>query len=308
MSGMGTSKSTQNVQQQTKQEQNPWDAAIPGLKAVAAGANNLAGGAGQLSALQTGALDSMQANANAGNPFAPQLMQNATNMIQGGTDRTGLAQSGYDQYKAQMDPFARGDFVDPSKNPQLQAYLNIAANKARDLTNGMFAGAGRDMSGANITEMNRGVTEAMAPTLLNAYQGERANQLNAINGLYGGANTTTGILSGLDQQKYGTQQAGLGMADAALGARDAGAQRTLEIEAQRLGIPVSQLSQVGGILGNIGAMGGTSNGTMNGQTQGSYTMSPLQQIQGWTNIASIAGKAVSGVGSAAGTLGSWFRG
>jgi hypothetical protein len=292
MSGGGTSTSSSQTQQKTKQ--NPWDPAIPGLTGIAGGATKMVDGAGVLNNTQLGALDSMQANASQGNPFAPQLMQNATDMIAGGTDRTGLAQSGYDQYKAQMDPFARGDFVDPTKNPQLQAYLDIAANAARDRVNGQFAGVGRSMSGANNIETARGITEAMAPTLLNAYQGERANQMNAINGLYGGANTTTGILSGLDQAKLGTQQAGVGMADAALGARDAGAQRTLEIEAQRLGIPVEQLSKIAGILGPIGSMGGTGSSTQN--TQGSYTMSPVQQAQGWTNVAANATK----------TLGSWF--
>jgi hypothetical protein len=289
MPGGGTSNSSSTTQQKTKQ--NPWEPAIPGLTNIAGGASGMVAGATSLNPLQTQALDSMQANASAGNPYASRVGVLADDMLAGGTDRTGMAQSGYDQYKAQMDPFARGDFVDPTKNPQLQAYLDIAANKARDMVGGQFAAAGRSFSGANNIETARGITEAMAPTLLNAYQGERTNQINAINGLYGGANTTTGILSGLDQTKLGTQQAGIGVADAALGARDSASQRTLEIEAQRLGIPVEQLSKIAGILGPIGSMGGTGSSTSN--TQGSYTMSPVQQAQGWTNVANSGTKALS---------------
>lgn len=304
MSGAGTSNSSSTTAQQSQSKQDPWKPAVPGLKGIAGSATGMVDQAGSLSGLQSGALDSMQANANAGNPYAGQVGMLADNMLNGGTDRTGLAQSGYDQYKAQMDPFARGDYVDPSKNPQLQAYLDIIGNKSRDLTNGMFAGAGRSLSGANVIEMNRGVTEAMAPTLLNAYQGERANQMSAINGLYGGANQTAGILSGLDQAKLGTQQAGIGVADAALGARDSGSQRTLEIEAQRRGIPVSQLSQLAGILGPIGSMGGVTNNSGTSSTNSSYTMSPLQQAQGY---ASIAGQII-GPGTGAGSSGGGLLG
>jgi hypothetical protein len=298
MPGGGTSNSSSTTQQKSTSKQDPWAPAIPGLQGVAGSATALGKNAGSLNATQTGALDSMQANASAGNPYASRVGVLADDMLAGGTDRTGIAQAGYDQYKAQVDPFARGDYLDPTKNAQLQSYLDIAANGARDRVNSMFAGTGRSMSGANNIELARGVTEAMAPTLLNAYQGERTNQMNAINGLYGGANTTTGILSGLDQAKLGTQQAGIGVADAALGARDSGAQRTLELEAQRLGIPLDQLSKIAGILGPIGSMGGVTKNSGTSTTQGEYTMSPVQQAQGWTNVAANGTKV----------LGSWFGG
>lgn len=306
MSGGGKSKSQQQQVQQTTTQQNPWAPAIPGLTSLASSATGLVPQAGQLSTAQSGALDTLQANASAGNPYEKQVGVLANDLLAGGTDRTGVAQQGYDQFRERLDPFARGDFVDPTKNPQLQAYLNIAADAAQNRVNGQFAAAGRDFSGANNIEVGRGVTEAMAPTLLNAYQGERANQLGAINSLYGGANQTTGILSGLDQTALGNRQAGIGVADAALGARDASAQRTLEIEAQRLGIPVSQLSQIAGILGPLGQMGGTGQSTSYGQSKGEYQMSPVQQAMGWTQVAQGVGPGVSSVGRGINQLSTWF--
>ena len=278
-------KSTSEQTSQQKTEQNPWAPTIPGLTSLTNAATAQIGNAGQPSSAQTGALNTLQQNANQGNPYAPQIGMLANNMLGGGTDRTGVAQSGYDQYQKQLQPFANGDYVDPSKNPALQGYLSTIGNDVSNRVNGMFAGAGRDLSGANVNALSRGLTEGMAPTMLNAYQGERSNQLGAINSLYGGANRTAGILSGLDQTKLGNQQAGVGMAGEALGANNYGANRTLEIEAQRLGIPLDQLKQIAGILGPIAGLGGT--GTASGSQQGSQTMSGAQQF------ATIAG----GIGS-----------
>lgn len=282
MSGGGTSKSNQTTQQVTKTEQNPWDPAIPGLKGIASAATNLVPQAGTLSPLQTQALDSMQANANAGNPYAGRVAGLADELFTGGKDRTGIAQSAYDDYKAQSQPYLSANYTDPYKNPAFQAYLDTTTNDIANRVNGMFAGAGRDMSGMNFQTLARGITEGTAPIFANQYNALVGQQQAAMNGLYGAGNTTAGTLSNLDQTALGNKGVGVSVADAALAARDQSAQRTLEIEAQRQGIPVSQLAQVTGILGSVGSMGGTgqSNGWSN--TQGQYTMAPVQQAVGWT--------------------------
>jgi len=283
----GTSKSSQTTNQQTSQTHNPWAPTIPGLTDLANKVTGQIGGAG-LSGAQTGALNELQTNANQGNPYAPQIGMLANTMLEGGPDRTGYATGGYDAYKASLDPIARGDFVDPSQNPALQGYLSTIGNDISNRVNGMFAGAGRDMSGAHVNSLSRGLTEGMAPTMLNAYQGERQNQLHAMDQLYGAGNNTAGVLSNLDQTKLGNQQAGISVAGSALGANDYGANQTLAIEAQRLGIPLEQYSQIAGILGPLGQMGGTSTGTMSGQTQGTFTKSPVDTAMGWANFAKTA--------------------
>lgn len=269
----GTSKQTQTSQQQTSQ--NPWGPTIPGLTDIAKGVSGLVPGAG-LTGAETGALNMLQGNASAGNPYAPQIGVLANDLLSGGPNRTGYATGGYDAYKAALDPIARGDYVDPSKNTALQSYLSTIGNDITNRVNGMFAGAGRDLSGANVGALSRGLTEGLAPILLNAYQGERSNQLNAINSLYGAGNNTAGILSGLDQTKLGNQQAGIGVAGQALDANNYEPNQTLAIEAMRRSIPVRNFSQLLGILGPLGSLGGTSNSQ--GTATGTNTMSGAQQF------------------------------
>lgn len=284
MGGKSSSEQTQQAAQSSTQ--NPWEPAIPGLKALASNASGMVGN-GQLTGAETGALNTLQGNANQGNPYASQMGILANDLFKGGPDRSGYATGSYDQYKASLDPVARGDYVDPSKNSALQGYLSTIGNDVSNRVNGMFAGAGRDMSGANLGALSRGLTEGMAPTLLNAYQGERNNQMSAIDKLYGAGGDTAGILSGLDQTSLANRQAGIGVGESANNANNSGANQTLAIEAMRRGIPMEQLTQLLGILGPLGGLGGTANSTGTANTQGSQTMSGAQQF------ANIAG----GIGS-----------
>ena len=67
-----------------------------------------------------------------------------------------------------------------------------------------------DLSGANTQALGRGIGQAEAPILMDAYNRANADRLAAITGQYGAGNTTSGILSGLDQTKLGNMQAGIG--------------------------------------------------------------------------------------------------
>ena len=214
----------QASQQATQQATTPW-AATSGLLGNLL--NQIGGLSPNLTEAESGALGQLSANASAGNPWASQIGGVANTLLAGGgPDRTPMVNGAYDQYRAALAPFARGDYVDPASDPALRSYLDVLKNDVSTQVNGMFAGAGRDLSGMNQQALARGITQAEAPVLLDAYNRALAGQRSAIDSLYGAGGQTAGLLSNLDQARLANQQAGIGAADAALTVAELGADAT----------------------------------------------------------------------------------
>ena len=224
--------------------------------------------------------------AAAGNPYAPAIGGVATGLLGGGPDRTGLVNDAYRQYQAALTPYARGDYLDPSSNPALKPYLDTIANDVSNRVNGLFAGAGRDLSGLNQQALARGIAQGQAPVLLDAYNQAQNQRVGAINSLYGAGGQTAGLLSGLDQARLSNQQAGIGAADSALRAQQWGPMQMLAIEAQRRGIPLQSLAaqygmvlpaaQAFGTQTGSGSSAGSSMGTSTSHTAGTDTSQTTQ--------------------------------
>jgi len=236
----------QASQQATQQATTPW-AATSGLLGNLL--NQIGGLSPNLTEAESGALGQLSANASAGNPWASQIGGVANTLLAGGgPDRTPMVNGAYDQYRAALAPFARGDYVDPASDPALRSYLDVLKNDVSTQVNGMFAGAGRDLSGMNQQALARGITQAEAPVLLDAYNRALAGQRSAIDSLYGAGGQTAGLLSTLDQARLANQQAGIGAADAALTAQNWGPTQQLAVEAQRRGIPLQTLAAQYGMV------------------------------------------------------------
>ena len=269
----------QASQQATQQATTPW-AATSGLLGNLL--NQIGGLSPNLTEAESGALGQLSANASAGNPWASQIGGVANTLLAGGgPDRTPMVNGAYDQYRVALAPFARGDYVDPASDPALRSYLDVLKNDVSTQVNGMFAGAGRDLSGMNQQALARGITQAEAPVLLDAYNRALAGQRSAIDSLYGAGGQTAGLLSNLDQARLANQQAGIGAADAALTAQNWGPTQQLAVEAQRRGIPLQTLAaQYGMVLPAAQAFAttaGTSSGSSSGTTSGTSVGSGTQQ-------------------------------
>lgn len=301
------------TQQQTVQQ--PWQPAQAGLKSIIGATEGQIGNVGP-SATETAALNQLQTNAGLGNPFAGQISGVTGNLLGGGTDRTGAAQGALDayspavtaatgdytgavskglsDYETGLRPYTSASYLDPMSNPATAGLLSTIQNRISDQVNGMFAGAGRDLSGAHMRTLGQGISEGVAPVLFDQYNRNVATQRGAQDSLFGAragtaggifdanrgtagsiydaSNNTTGILSGLDQTKLGNQVQGVGMTDAATAAQNYGPTQTLMIEAMRRGIPIETLQQLTGIMGPIAGLGGTTN------SSGSQKMSGAQQF------------------------------
>ncbi len=267
----GTSAQTLNVTGGTNNQSStqPWGPAQGGLSNIL-GASNRAfvnsGGSGQNDA-QTDALFN-QAERQIGQVpnFGNAAAQTASNYLQTGGDPTGILrrESGQIGYGAD--------------SPGMKDVLKTIQNDVSNQINGQFAGAGRSLSGLNTQTLARGLSQGEAVPLLNQYNQNIANQM----GIQGAATQNIGqgfnfanMAPGLAQQgpmainalrqQYKTQPAGvIGAYEnlvnpiAGLGGTSQGSQQTNQSgQGTATNSLLSQLGQVGGLLGPFGNLLGT---------------------------------------------------
>ena len=308
-SGTGSRNQTTQTQQSQSQTQNPWEPTIEPLKALI---GQLGGQVGStaLTGNETNALDQLQANAQGSGQYTKPLQDIAAGVM--GQDRSGYATGAYDAYKQQVDPYLQSDYLDPYKNPAFQNYLQTTTNDIQNRVNGMFAGSGRDMSGANLQTLARGITEGTAPIFANQYNQNVATQRGAQDNLYSAGNTTAGVLSGMDQSRLQTAQ---GAADAALAAQNYAPNSILGAASQARSLPLSNIGNVASLLTPLAGLGGTSQGTSSGTANSQMTYKqPLAQTVGNWATAGVNGmqalsgipSGLNGIGRGVGILGNWF--
>jgi len=270
---MGGESKTSQTQSSTTA---PWAEAQPALQGIL---SQLTGNLSKTGVTggESGALDTLTAN---GNNFTSQYGQPiadyAKTLLSGGgaTDQAGNVNANYQRYVDQTNPLASNTNYNPYDTPGFRDAINTATSDITNNTNGTFAAAGRDFSGANSMALGRGLTQGLAPTIAAQYNQNVNNQQGAAGNLYNAGNTNAGILSGLNQQKLSNQAQGITAAGAATEAANAGANATLEAEAKRRGIPVQAL----GLLAQIGIPIAGLGSQSTGQSQGTQQMSGAQQF------------------------------
>jgi hypothetical protein len=261
----GESKQTQTQNSTTA----PWEAAQPALKGILSQLTGNLGNTG-ITGAETGALDTLVKNANAGSAtYAPQIGDFAKTLLSGGgaTDQAGNVNANYQRYVDQTNPLASNTNYNPYDTAGMKDMLSTMTGDITRDVNGSFAAAGRDFSGANSMALGRGLTQGLAPTLVSQFNANRDAQQGAAGNLYQAGNTNAGILSGLNQQKLSNQAQGVTAAGAATDAANAGANATLQAEAARRGIPVQALGLLAQIGIPIAGLGGQSTGTSTGTSQ-----------------------------------------
>ena len=277
----GESKQTQTQNSTTA----PWEAAQPALTGILSQVNQGLGNTA-LNANETGAIDSMVKNAGAASQFAPQIADFAKTLLSGGgaTDQAGNVNANYQRYVDQTNPLASNTNYDPYSTPGFKDALSTTIADITNSTNGQFAAAGRDFSGANSQTLGRGIMQGVAPTIAAQYNQNVQNQQGAAGNLYQAGNTNAGILAGMNQQKLSNQGQGVTAAGAANEAANAGPNAILAAEAARKGIPLQQLSLLASIGVPIAGLGSQSSGTSTGTKQDSGWTQFGQAANGTSNL------------------------
>jgi len=277
----GTGKTSQTQSSTTA----PWAEAQPALQGILSQLTSNLSNTGVTGA-ETGALDTIVKNAGtASSTYAPQIADFAKTLLSGGgaTDQSGNVNANYQRYVDQTNPLASNTNYNPYDTPGFKDALSTTIADITNATNGQFAAAGRDFSGANSQTLGRGILQGVAPTIAAQYNQNVNNQQGAAGNLYNAGNTNAGIMAGLNQQKLANQGQGVTAANAATEAANAAPNAVLEAEARRRGIPVQAL----GLLAQIGIPIGQLGGQSTGKSEGTNQMSGADQFF----------KIASGIGS-----------
>jgi hypothetical protein len=220
----------------------------------------------------------LQSNAQNMPNYTPQAEGLTNSLLTGGQNYQPMVNSAYNQYQGAVNPLMSGS-LDPMQTPGLSDALATIRNDVGNSVNGMFAGAGRDMSGLNQQSLARGIAQGEAPVIVGQYNQNVANRMNAANGLLGGAQSTANTNSGLQQTQYGNQLTGLNTGLTGVPqAMNASPNASLAASAQAFGLPIQNLAQLEGLTLPIAGAGKSYTGTANSQSNSSSTPSMLQDI------------------------------
>lgn len=273
----GESKQSQTQSSTT----NPWEPAQGALKGILGQLDPLIANSG-LSSASTGAISDLQSSANAGNPYAGKIDAFTTDLLNGGgaNNQAGAVNQNYQDYYKATNPLASNTNYDPMQTPGLADALATLKSDITGSVNGQFAAAGRDSSGYNQQALGRGLTQGLAPVIVDQYNKNVTNQQGAAGNLYNAGNTNAGILSGMQQQGLTNQQQGVTNSADALAAKNYGATQTLNLEQLKQSLPAQQLGLLAQIGIPIAGLGGQSSGTSTGTKQDSGMQQFAQFGQG----------------------------
>jgi len=251
--GQSTKKTNSNSQT------DPWDVTIPGLTDLInqiGGYQNNVGPTGT----QSDAFAQLEQNAGQGNPYEGQIGNLAANLF-GADSRSGQIEGAYNNLYNQLNPTASGANLDPSTNPYTSQMLQNNADAIQQRVNGMFAGAGRDLSGKNQQSLAKGISEGTIPALFSQYNQNVSNQMGAANQLFNAGSGAATSEQGLDTSALNTQQQGVPAAQAAIDAQNYGPNTLLQLEQQQKQLPAQDIGTWETLLGTLAQLGQQQQGT-----------------------------------------------
>jgi hypothetical protein len=254
---MSFSFGSESKSQSSKSKQDPWKPAVPYLKDFLSQTGQVGKDAGQgLTPSQQTAFEQLKGNALEGSPFISQQQQLVSDLYNT-QDRTGIVGDAYKSLQGHLGDYASGKYLDPMSNPQMQAMLQQVGDDAWNRTNAMFAGAGRDLSGANQMAASRGVTQAQLPLLFDQFNRAQDMQMNAAQALYGAGSNTATTMSNLDAQRSDIRGQGSVAEQTLHDMETRGNKELIDLEQMQKMLPYEELGQLASLLFPAGQLGNT---------------------------------------------------
>jgi len=200
--------STSTTQQTQSSQSQPWAAALPLV-------NNLISKYGNQGTDVTGQQSTALANLNQATSnlpnFVPQASTAISNLFNTNTaPQVGMLQTAYDTQKANLSPIASGS-TNPYDTPGFSDAIKTAIADTTNAVKGVYAGSGRDPSGAGsfAQSLGRGITQGISLTIASQFNANVGNLMNANSALMSGANNTATGINALNQQGLTNGVAGL---------------------------------------------------------------------------------------------------
>lgn len=285
---------------------DPWLAAQPALKGIL---DQISGVSGGVTPAQQAGLDAVLANAqaNAGTNFGPQATAGINSLFSTNTDlpqqilttNFGGLGTGLNLSNNALLPYLDKGYLDPMSNPGTKGVLDTLTSDITSKVNSQWAGAGRSFSGGNSLALGRGLTQGLAPVLMDQYNKNVAAQQGAAGAISGNAgllfnsgNTLANSLAGVQQIPRNNILAAIGAIPGLPAAQNTGVQGLLDAANASYGQPLKNLAGLAAIINPIAGLGNTSAGS--GTSEGTHTGSGTTETsQPWYNTA-IAGLAALG--------------
>lgn len=259
----GSKKTTTSSRSQS----DPWDETIPFLQDFLKTMGNSSVAQIGPTGEQLSSYETLKANSKAGNPWSPQIGELAGDQFNA-ADRTGTVAQGYSDLQRRLRDTADGKNLDLANNTYLQGMLTQVGDDVMNRVNAGFAAAGRDLSGANQSAVAKGVTAAQLPLLLDFFNKEQARTDAAARDLNTSAGNSASQMAALDQVRNAIRSAGIGTANEAMNARDAGANTILNLEQQMKDLKWQDLAQIANLLFPAAGLGQQSSGKSTSKSSG----------------------------------------
>lgn len=207
------------------------------------------------------------------------------------TPQVGMLNDAFTRLRTNLDPTARGENLDPYSTP---GFSDAIARMTRDITNNtkaVYAGSGRDPSGAGsfAGSLGRGLTEGIAPVIANQYNTNAARMDSANNTLFGGAGSTASGVTGLNQIPLTNAAGAVGLLPGAASAYTVPGTTQLGAENTAFQQPWTNLAALLGPLAGIAGLGSqsTGQGTSDTTQQHSVLSNIIGGATGAAGIASL---------------------
>lgn len=286
------SESSKTTEQSQSSQSRPWAEAMPLIGNLLSGYGGLNTG---VTGAQSNALSNLVSSAGAIPNFgaagagAINKLFNTDN-----SGQVGMLNSAYDTLKTNLTPTASGANLDPYSTPGFRDAIETMINDTTNKTKGVYAGSGRDPSGAGsfAGSLGRGITSGVAPTIANQYNTNFQNMTAANRDLFSGAGSTASAINNLFQQERSNGIAGLTGAAALPGLYTAPGMAQYAAANAQYGQPfqnLAQLLQPGVALAGLG---------QNSQGSGTSTQTNNPSwLESLNSGATVLGKGLSGLGS-----------
>lgn len=239
----------------------PWSAATPLLQSII---GKYSGMSTDVSGNQANAL----ANLNASAAGIPNFGSTGASGVQKlfSTDtapQVGMIGQGYDALKANLGGTASGAELNPYETPGFGDALRTTMDDITKQVKGVYAGSGRDPSGAGsfAGSLGRGLTQGVSPLLQSQYNTNKQNQMNAAGTLYNASGTTANNITQQGQVPLQNILQGLQGAGMIPGLYTAPGTAQLAAANAQQNLPFQNLQQLLTPALGLGALGTSSSGT-----------------------------------------------
>lgn len=286
------SSSSKETQQTQSSQTRPWAEAMPLVNTLLGQYGGMSTGVtGDQSSALAGLKNSLSGLPNFGGSGAEAIGKLFSS---DSSPQVGMLNSAYDTLKTNLGSTASGANLNPYDTPGFADALNTATNDALNRVKGVYAGAGRDPSGAGsfAGSAARGITQGTAPTIAAQYNQNYANMAGANRDLLAGAGSTASGITNLRQSDFANYLSGITGAGALPGLYSSPA--TAQLAAANAGYsqPYQNLAQL--LQPSIALAGLGSNSQGQGTSTQTNNPSWLDTLSGG---ASLVGKGLGAVGA-----------